>query len=65
MKHQTQIHSDAALDDHPDDRHAPEPGIRDDKLGDSRGKGRTGLRPGGSTDAEQMLEQENLKRTRD
>lgn len=65
MKHQTQIQSDSALDDRPDKSHAPEPGVKDDKLGDNRGKGRTGLRPGGVTDAEQMLDQQNLKRTRD
>jgi hypothetical protein len=65
MKHQTQTNSDAALDDHPDRSHAPEPGIKDDKLADTRGKGRTGLKPGGQSDAEQMLDRQNLQRTRD
>ncbi|WDZ95950.1 hypothetical protein Herbaro_21140 [Herbaspirillum sp. WKF16] len=65
MKHQTQIHSDSALEDKPDARHAPEPAARDDKLGETRGKGRTGLRPGGESDAEQMLDRQNLERSRD
>ncbi|KAF1045488.1 MAG: hypothetical protein GAK35_01359 [Herbaspirillum frisingense] len=65
MKHQTQTHSDSALDERPDARHAPEADAKEDKLGETRGKGRTDLKPGGVSDAEQMLDQQRLKRTRD
>ncbi|MBP0598128.1 hypothetical protein J8I26_08450 [Herbaspirillum sp. LeCh32-8] len=65
MNQQTRANSDRALDDRPDSEHAPEPGVKEDKLGDARGKGRTGLEPGGASDAEQMLDQELLKRPRD
>lgn len=57
--------SDSAVPDRPDRAHAPEAGSNDDKLGDTRGKGRTGLPPGGASDAEQMLDQQNLKRPPD
>lgn len=65
MKQQTPIHSDSALDDKPDAGHATEPAAREDKLGQAPGKGRTGLHPGGPTDAEQLLDQQNLQRSRD
>lgn len=64
MKTQHPNHSDNALDNHPDDRHAPEPGVHPDKLSSERGRGRTGLYPGGASDAEQMLDQQSLKRPR-
>jgi len=64
MKSQTPIkpHSDTALDDHPDDRHTPEALVQPDPLGADQGKGRTALRPGGGSDAEQLLDQQDLKR---
>jgi hypothetical protein len=64
MKSQTPIksQSDTALDDHPDDRHSPEPPVQPDPLGARQGKGRAALRPGGGSDAEQLLDQQDLKR---
>ncbi|EJN08146.1 hypothetical protein [Herbaspirillum sp. YR522] len=64
MKSQTPTkpHSDSALDDRPDDRHTPEPPVQPDKLGAHPGKGRTALRTGGGSDAEQLLDQQDLKR---
>lgn len=64
MKSQTSTkpHSDSALDDRPDDRHAPDPAAKPGGLGETPGKGRTPLRPGGGSDAEQLLDQQDLKR---
>lgn len=62
MKTPNQAHSDNALENHPDDRHAPEPAAQPDKLGGKGGRGRTELHPGGATDAEQMLDQAKLGR---
>ncbi|MCA1326700.1 hypothetical protein [Herbaspirillum sp. alder98] len=64
MKSQTPIkpHADSALGDHPDDRHTPEPPVHPDPLASHQGRGRTVLRPGGGSDAEQLLDQQDLKR---
>jgi hypothetical protein len=46
--------ADNALDDHPDARH-PAPRDRPDPLAGAPAKGRTVLKPGGLSEAEQLL----------
>lgn len=54
--------ADNALDDHPDARHTPPQEVVPDPLAGAPVKGRTVLKPGGLSEAEQLLEQQKLDR---
>jgi len=54
--------ADNALDDHPDPRHTPPQEVAPDPLAGAPAKGRTVLKPGGLSEAEQLLEQQKLDR---
>lgn len=54
--------SDNALDDHPDARHTPAQEVAPDPLAGAPAKGRTALKPGGLSEAEQLLKQQKLDR---
>jgi len=54
--------ADNALDDHPDPRHTPPQEVVPGPLAGAPAKGRTVLKPGGLSEAEQLLEQQKLDR---
>ncbi|ONN68483.1 hypothetical protein BTM36_01020 [Herbaspirillum sp. VT-16-41] len=54
---------DNVLEDHPDPRHTPEQETVPAPLDGAPAKGRTVLKPGGLSEAEQLLEQQKLDRS--
>ncbi|HZG18997.1 MAG TPA: hypothetical protein VE092_03195 [Herbaspirillum sp.] len=56
------LKADNALDDHPDPQHTPEQDRVPPPLDGAPPKGRTALKPGGLSEAEQLLEQQKLDR---